>query len=308
MKGQRPSPRNRDAESRRAAHASVARRKRMITILANRDAPPGGAPSSTVADAPSPTVAAFHPGPSEPQDQPVPWGWQSTGSDLPPAGRRYDPALYASGNQVIVPPQEPPAQPQPVLQSGASATAEVGSFAASGNAQSPMEPATFSVTATGPIISLSRIETDYINLLPFAISLEKMARDEMARLSSERPNDPYTIENNNKQCDLLSILADGFAKLAAALMDYAERPQPLLAGKAKKIADDLGAQFGAWWKKNAGEAIDWAVRIPTLMASIAALGWAGADMSIATAAVSGLVGGPKVISAIKAANKRRKRP
>ena len=32
------------------------------------------------------------------------------------------------------------------------------------------------------------------------------------------------------------------------------------------------------WNKNAGEAIDWAVRIPTLIASIAALGWAGADM------------------------------
>ena len=188
--------------------------------------------------------------------------------------------MLLPGSQVIVHPQEPPAQPQPVLQSGASATAGVGSFAAAADV------VTFSATATSPITSLSRIETDYTNLLSLAISLEKMARDEITRLSSERPNDPHTIENNNKQRDLLSILADGFAKLAAALIEYAERPQPLLAGKAKKIADDLGAQFEAWWKKNAGEAIDWAVRIPTLIASIAALGWAGANMTYATAAAS----------------------
>ena len=56
------------------------------------------------------------------------------------------------------------------------------------------------------------------------------------------------------------------------------------------------------------EAIDWAVRIPTLIASIAALGWAGADMRFGTAAVSALIGGPNVIAGIKAVAKRTKRP
>ncbi|HEY2400081.1 MAG TPA: hypothetical protein VGI23_06975, partial [Steroidobacteraceae bacterium] len=156
--------------------------------------------------------------------------------------------------------------------------------------------------------SLSRIETDYANLLALASSLERMARDEIGRLSGERPNDLQTIENNKKQCDLLSILANGFSKLAAALMEYSECRQPILAGKAKKIADDLSVQFEVWWIKNAGEAIDWAVRIPTLIASIAALGWAGADMKFGTAAVSALIGGPNVIAAIKAVAKRTKRP
>ena len=178
-----------------------------------------------------------------------------------------------------------------------------GAFHADATVVPPEPPNAGPVTQRAP----SRIEADYINLLCLAISLERMARDEIGRLSGERPNDPHTIENNKKQCDLLSILADGFSRLAAALMEYSEGPQPLLAGKAKKIADDLSAQFEVWWKNNAGEAIDWAVRIPILTASIAALGWTGANMTFATAAVSGLIGGPNAIAAIKAAWKRKKR-
>jgi hypothetical protein len=47
---------------------------------------------------------------------------------------------------------------------------------------------------------------------------------------------------------------------APALMEYAEGCQPLLAGKAKKIADELGAQIDVWWKNNASDVItlgDW---------------------------------------------------
>jgi hypothetical protein len=149
-----PPFRNRDAETRRAVQASVARSKRL----------PAPAPPETVGapgDATSSTAATAPAGPSEPQDQPVPWGWQSTGSDLPRARRRYDPAAYASwsANQVIVPPQVPPEQPRPVLSAGVqgdaaqthmggsagtlagvSSTGGVGSFSpVTGNAQ-PQAP------------------------------------------------------------------------------------------------------------------------------------------------------------------------
>jgi hypothetical protein len=116
---------------------------------------------------------------------------------------------------------------------------------------------------------VSRIETDYANLLVYAISLEKLARDEIARLSSERPNDPHTIESNKKQSDLLSILADGFARLAAALEEYSKRPQPFFAGKAKEVVDEVAAQFNAWWKANGAQAIDWGIRLPVMIASTA---------------------------------------
>jgi hypothetical protein len=62
-----------------------------------------------------------------------------------------------------------------------------------------------------------------------------MAREEIGRLSGERPNDSHTIESNKKQCDLLSILVDGFAKLAAALMEYSERRQPILREKPRRL-------------------------------------------------------------------------
>jgi hypothetical protein len=265
-------------------------------------------PSETVAtpgDTASSAAASAPAGPSEAEDQPVPWGWQSTGTDLP-VGRRYNPAAYDrwSGNQIIVPPQEPPAQPQPVVLS-AEARSGIESFASPGNAQVAVEPATLSAPATTQS-SHFRIETDYPNLLLLAVSLEKLARDEIDRLSEQLPNDPHTIESNKKQCDLLSILADGFAKISEALVEYSKQPQPLLAGKAREIVDEVAAQLKAWWKKNACEATDWFVRIPILTIGITALRMAGADTSYATAILGALVGGPKVITAIRGA-KRAKR-
>jgi hypothetical protein len=155
-------------------------------------------------------------------------------------------------------------------------------------------------------VSLSRIETDCAYLLALAISHEKLARDEIGRLSGQHPNDPHTIENNKKQRDVLSILADGFARLAAALMEYSEGPQPLLLGKAKQITDEIGARLKAWWNANAAEATDWCIRLPTITASIGAPGLVGADMSFATPLIGVIVGGQKAATVIKAVTKRRK--
>jgi hypothetical protein len=137
-------------------------------------------------------------------------------------------------------------------------------------------------------------------LLLLAISLEKMARDEIDRLSGERPNNHHRAESNKKQIDLLSILADGLAKIATALQEYSKDPQSLLAGKAKETVDWVGAQFKAWWEVNAAEGRDLLVRLPVIGASLGAFGLAGADMHFATPLVGALVGGQKVASAIKA--------
>ena len=182
-----------------------------------------------------------------------------------------------------------------------------GAFHADTTVVSPPEPVARILAASVEPLGMSRIEADYANLLSLAMSLEKMARDEIARLSNERPNDPYTIESNKKQSDLLSILADGFAKLAAALVEYSKQPQPFFAGKAKEVVDEVAAQFNAWWKANGAQMIDWGIRLPVIIASTGLLGWAGANMTVATTAVSALVGGPKVITAIKVARKRTKR-
>jgi hypothetical protein len=148
-----------------------------------------------------------------------------------------------------------------------------------------------------------RIERDHTYLLWLAISLEKMARDEVDRLSGA--NDPDTIEHNKRQIDLLSILADGFAKIVAALQEYSKDPQPILAGKAKEIADWLGAQIQAWWEADEPEARNLLVRVPVFLASMAALGFMGVSGVITTTAVSAIIGGPKAISAAKKLLPRR---
>jgi hypothetical protein len=151
---------------------------------------------------------------------------------------------------------------------------------------------------------ISRIATDYPALLSLARSLGRMAREEIERLEGARPNDTERAEINRRQCDLLTILADGFARIAAALEAVAEDPhQALLLGKASEIVQEVGEQLTAWWKSNAAEAIDWAVRIPVVVGSIPMLAWGGADMTVGTTMVGVLVGGQKVV---KVLTRRRK--
>ena len=69
---------------------------------------------------------------------------------------------------------------------------------------------------------------------------------------------------------------------APALMEYAEGLQPLLAGKAKKIADEFGAQIDVWWKKNASDVIRWGAGISTLAVGVALLRLVGVDTPVST--------------------------
>jgi hypothetical protein len=131
-----------------------------------------------------------------------------------------------------------------------------------------------------------------------------MARDEIERLEGELPNDRERAESNRRQLDLLTVLFDGFARIAAALEAVAEDPhQPVLLGTAGEIFREVGEQITAWWKNNAAEAIDWAVRIPVIVASIPMLAWGGANMTVGTTVIGALVGGQKVVRAL---TRRRK--
>lgn len=76
-------------------------------------------------------------------------------------------------------------------------------------------------------------------------------------------------------------------------MEYAEDRQPLLAGKAKKIADEFGAQIDIWWKKNASEVIRWGAGISTLAAGVALLGLLHVDTPVSTTAVTTIITGQR---------------
>jgi hypothetical protein len=126
------------------------------------------------------------------------------------------------------------------------------------------------------------------NLLSLARSLERMARDEIERL--EGANDPEIIEGNSGQIELLTILADGFAKITVALEAVSENPnEPVLLGKAGEIVAGVSEGLNAWWEKNRAGIIDFGMEIALFATGVSLLGWAGADVKVATAAVVAMV-------------------
>jgi hypothetical protein len=152
---------------------------------------------------------------------------------------------------------------------------------------------------------LSRIASDHVQLRMLAVSLARLARSEIEKIDSERPNHPATIESNKRQRELLLLFADGFDRIAGALAGLERTPnEPLLLGKAKAVVDNVGARVSEWWEKNATEVIDWSVRLPVFAAGVTMLGWAGANMTVATSAVATIVGVKKVVGAIRDKKKR----
>lgn len=74
--------------------------------------------------------------------------------------------------------------------------------------------------------------------------------------------------------------------------------------KARKAVSNLARGLDSWWSKNQDDAVDWIVRIPVLTVGVGILNLVGANMVVATSAVAALVGGPKVVDAIR----KRKKP
>jgi hypothetical protein len=160
------------------------------------------------------------------------------------------------------------------------------------------DPAASSVLPV-PAKITQRIKQDREDLLMLSQSLAQMAFDEIERLDAARPNDPDRIKDQERQRELLKIFADGFARIAHALtvLDV-DLNHPVKLSKAAKAVESVGNGINRWWKANEDEAIDWALRIPVLTAGVAALGWAGANMTVGTTVVAALVGGTRVLKAI----------
>jgi hypothetical protein len=152
-----------------------------------------------------------------------------------------------------------------------------------------------------PVLTVigSRLE-DRANILSLASSLAQMARSEIEKLDDERPNDPATLAKNAHYRELLMLFAAGFERIAVALNALAENPnEPMLVGEANKITKVVGDEIAKWLKKNGTEAVDWSMRLPCFAAGVALLGWAGANMTVATSAVATIVGVTKVASVVR---------
>ena len=68
---------------------------------------------------------------------------------------------------------------------------------------------------------------------------------------------------------------------------------------AAAVVNEVGKNVSAWWDENGAEAVGWGIRLPVFAAGVALLGWAGANMTVATTAVGALVGGKPVIDAMR---------
>ena len=154
-----------------------------------------------------------------------------------------------------------------------------------------------------------RIQQDHADLLRLARSLSQLALDEIEVLDAERPNDPDRIAAYKRHRELLQIFANAFARIERALSVLgADSAEPAPSAKAAKVVESVGKAITKWWVKNEQEAIDWTVRIPVFAAGVAALGWAGANMTVGTTAMAAMVGGKTVIKAIgKRASKGRRK-
>jgi transcriptional regulator with XRE-family HTH domain len=145
-----------------------------------------------------------------------------------------------------------------------------------------------------------RIDQDHEELLLLAISLAEIAKREIERRRDARPNDPAAMKRNNSELELLEIFAKGFQKIATALASLsASSYEPLLLAKAQELVTSVGNQLNTWWHRNGEDAIDWGVRVPVFGAGVALLGWAGANMTIATSAIAAIVGGSKVVEVLR---------
>src|SRR4051812_34827369 len=134
---------------------------------------------------------------------------------------------------------------------------------------------------------------------------EQVTRDEIERIQTERPNDIESIERNRRRQELMEVFANGFERIGAALGELAERPdEAVFLGRAAEVVSSVGDEVTAWWKRQGAEAIDWAVRLPAFVGGVAALGWAGADMSVGTAAIAAMVGGEKVLRVFRSRKKK----
>jgi hypothetical protein len=146
---------------------------------------------------------------------------------------------------------------------------------------------------------LARLEQDHAELASLAFSLSKLAASEIEELDHELPNDPEVISRNRKQRELLVILADGFKKIATALDRVGDNSsEPMHLGKAANVVTRVATQVNAWWETNKNDVMDMSVRIPAFAAGVAALGWAGANMTVATSAVAAMVGGRRLIASM----------
>lgn len=197
----------------------------------------------------------------------------------------------------------PPDRASPGLStSGAQALGLAGTFEPSGNLAAD---ATVAGGPTPPPAQPLSIEKNATYYLLLARSLERQALDEIEKLKGQRPNDARGLERHERELDLLSMFAAGFAEIAAALEAVlTDQDQPVLTGKALAVAKTFADKLSAWWEAHGDGIVLSGVQIGLVGAGVAMLGLLNVTPNLAASIVGALVGGKEVVAAIRAYTKR----
>lgn len=136
-----------------------------------------------------------------------------------------------------------------------------------------------------------------------AWGLAHIAREEIAGLDAERPNEPLAVAKNQRLRELLVVFAEGFAKIHAVLnaLDVqgpASSPSAL-STRVRSAAVKVGKKIDAWFDKHGGSVIGSTAQIGLFVAGVSLAKLGGAQMTIATTAIAAIAGGPTVADVLR---------
>lgn len=174
--------------------------------------------------------------------------------------------------------------------------------------------ATFTISDTQPTASTSIIEIssetvtpklDHIRLqLPKILvtvhGLESQLSNAIDELNSEKPNDSSNLEKWEEKHELLKNLHDGIQEIKTSILKIQTPEDVEIESKeVQNLLEELLEEFELWIREHKPELVDWVSRLSLSSAFIGLMGLCGAYMPLATAAVLAVVGGEKVVKAIK---------
>jgi hypothetical protein len=138
-------------------------------------------------------------------------------------------------------------------------------------------------------------------LLAQAAFLAQLARSEIEKLDSTPKNDPSSIDEQNRQRELLLTFAEGFEQIADALAEYStNRADRRLLRKATKTVDRIAAEAVALWEMNAAYSVATAVQIPAIGLGYITLASFGMPSTCAAMISAAMIGGDKIGAIVKA--------
>jgi hypothetical protein len=232
----------------------------------------------------------------------VPTGWMNSGDDAANAvvritaerQRRSVAALQSGPTEPSAPsvpvPPEPSASTAPSrVELNARGTIQnKASFDLSVNRASP------GATSIDAAATVERRLADRpTEIRDAARALSKAIADQIAELNASKPNEPQRLAQQNDFVAFLQSIAAGLDALAEAIdraiaAGSAEKPEPILLGKAGEIARHLGTAVAEGLERNRAYIVDCSIKFFVFAAGFALLHAIGVNDSLA-AIITGLM-------------------